>query len=219
MNLKAETIKKIEKGINKATMPETMPIKRGNLKIGKDTLIFNMSTAYKCPSAGLNLCKVRNICYALKAEAQYNKATPEYRQKQYLYWKQSDAEDILNDILRILEKERIKTEYIRFNEAGDFETTEDVNKLKRLARLLKNTEYGENIIIYGYTARKDLKKEIMDNKPSNLVINGSGFMLDNNFHVIKDTENYILETICPTTCETCNLCKEAKGDHIYIKKH
>jgi len=219
MNLKAETIKKIENSINKAILPEKMPIKRGNLKISKDTLIFSMSTAYHCPAAKKGLCKVRNICYGLKGEATYNRDTPKYHEKQHLYWKLRDAEDIFNDILDIVRNERIKTRYIRFNEVGDIEDTEDLEKLKKLAKLLENAYITQDIIIYGYTARYDMKKEIMTNKPKNLIINGSGFMLDNRFNAVDEIDDYIPETVCPGKCLNCKLCKEIKGMHIYIKKH
>ena len=219
MNLKAETIEKIEKSINKATLPETLPIKRGNKKIGKNTLIFNMSTAYNCESAKKGLCKVRDICYALKAEAQYNISAPKYRESQRLYYRLNSAHDIVLDILKKVQKEKIKTEYIRFNESGDFYDVEDVQKLKKIAELFKMTFSLYDIKIYGYTARYDLKDEIMKDKPDNLIINGSGFMLDNNFKVVDNTDNYIPESVCTGNCKECNLCKEIKGQHIYIQKH
>ena len=56
----------------------------GNLKVGKDTAIFNMTPAFRCPSEELGLCSIAKICYAKKAERMYPQVTP-YREKQEEY--------------------------------------------------------------------------------------------------------------------------------------
>ena len=53
--------------------------KRGNHKIGKDTLIFNMGPASLCPSKDRGLCQVAHKCYALRDERRYHHVVPQYR--------------------------------------------------------------------------------------------------------------------------------------------
>ena len=63
-------------------------IKKGNHKIGKDTLIFNMGPAKTCPSKALGLCQLQdtNKCYAHRAEVQYSKTVLYYRIRQMNLW-------------------------------------------------------------------------------------------------------------------------------------
>lgn len=49
----------------------------GNTKIPRSTLIVNLTSAEHCPSRALGLCKVENVCYALKCERIY----PNYKHK------------------------------------------------------------------------------------------------------------------------------------------
>ena len=66
-------------------------IQFGNTKLPKSTMIFNMGTAAKCPSKELGLCSVAGCCYAGKAETQYPKHVPAYRERQATYWLANDA--------------------------------------------------------------------------------------------------------------------------------
>ena len=182
----------------------------GNLKIGKNTLIFNITSAYNCPSDKLKLCGLSKVCYAKKAEKQYPKVK-QYRDDQEKLW---DLISVDVFVKTILEYKNIK--YIRFNESGDFRTQQDIEKIIDIANKL----YNNNIIIYFYTKRKDLdwSKALLI---PNLVITGSGFMLDNNFIVIESLKQFNpkKDVLCNRNCRYCDLCKNKLNNTIKILLH
>ena len=69
--------------------------------------------------------------------------------------------------------------------------------------------------MYGYTARSDLD---FSGFPKNTVVNGSGFMLDNNFSIVNEF-TAATRFHCPGDCRICNLCKENSHKLIEVKKH
>ena len=178
---------------------------KGNKKIGKDTLIINITSATDCPSKKKGLCKHCGKCYAMKAERIYPQVLP-YRRKQTKIFDQLKVFEYSQDLREIIGKRRIKTKYIRFSESGDFRNQKDVDKLFAIAKSLKDL----NIVIYGYTARKDLN---FDHRPANLVMNGSSFMIDNNF------TPYEKGKACKMNCRICNLCKTKGNKTINVKMH
>jgi len=178
----------------------------GNHKIGKDTLIFNMGPAQGCPSAARGLCQVpAGKCYALKAERCYPGCLP-YRKAQAKYWRNSEALDIAADVLTAIKKHKA-VKYIRVNEAGDFYDQNDVRKLCEVASRVPEA------VFYVYTARKDLRWPGW--QPGNLIANGSGFMLDNNFKY--EAEKF--DVVCPGDCRDCNVCKVPGKKTIKIEAH
>ena len=181
-------------------------LSNGNLKIGKDTLIFNMNPARYCPSDKLGLCKHSDICYAKKAEKMYKQVLP-YRIRQSKYWNNCTAEKFVSDLVNVINSKKTKIKYLRVSKSGDFNSQSDVNKLSDISDLLKGI-----IKVYTYTARKDLN---FDNISDNLTVNGSGFMVSNQFEVTtnKSTVN------CPANCRICNKCKFSTGKIIYALKH
>ena len=190
-------------------------VSNGNHKIGKDTLIINMNSATDCPSYKLGLCQVeRKQCYALKAERQYPSCLP-YRKEQTIIWENNSAVDIANAIIKIAKNKRKNIiKYVRFNEAGDFKGQADIVKMSKIADILKDIAIKGNIIkVYGYTARKDLN---FSNISDNMVVNGSNFMIHNNFVVVKQP---ISKIICKGNCRICNLCKVRTGKIIEVKLH
>lgn len=185
-----------------------MLVSNGNMKIGKDTLIFNIQSATDCISRKLGLCKVPDKCYAMKSERMYKQVLP-YRRRQEKEWDEKGFRQLATELKGTIERKRVnKIKYVRFNEAGDFRDQEDVKKLYAIAQLLPD------VIFYGYTARKDLD---WLNRPKNVIVNGSGFMVDNSFTVIK--KNEIDGIICPGNCRNCHLCKSQGGRDIKVKVH
>lgn len=180
----------------------------GNKKIGKDTLIFNMTPAKTCPAR--KVCYVRDKCYALKAERLYPSVMP-YRIRQRRYWRECTAINFVNRVKKIRKKKRRKIKYLRFNESGDFRNQKDVNKAIKIATLLKPL----GITTYMYTARKDLDYS----KRRSLVITGSNFMVDNNFKIMSEKELSKHKYKCKGNCRYCNLCKTKKRRVIGIKLH
>ena len=183
----------------------------GNKKIGNDTLIINLHTATDCPAK--DMCLVRDVCYAWSNE-RLRPTVLAFRSRQEKLWEAMPAEFFITELVK-LKKEWIR--YIRFQEAGDFASQEDVDKLTQIADGVKGYYH-----CYTYTARFDLD---YSNRGDNLLINGSYFMVDNSFIPFgKEPYELILQANpkvlrCPGDCRKCNLCKIAGHNEIYIQKH
>ncbi len=186
----------------------------GNLKIGKDTMILNMGSATDCPAMKLGLCPLPNPkdCYAMQPERSWPNVLP-YRRKQEEYWKETDERQISKDILALnmlLEK---PPKFFRFSEAHDFAEQYDVNKMRKITERINKS--NSPMKIYGYTARSDLD---LKGFPKNTVINGSGFMLDNNFTIVNEFSKDA-KFRCMGDCRVCNLCKTNSHKLIEVRKH
>ena len=185
-------------------------IKRGNAKICKDTLIFNMTSATDCISRALGLCQLENPnhCYALLAEKRFPDVLA-YRRRQAAIWDCESLYPLCHAVQSLLNKHP-DIKYFRFSESGDFRHQGDVDKLKTLARNFPQ------IVFYGYTARKDLS---FAGLPKNLVVNGSGWRRGrmNRFNAVKELTGK--NPVCSGDCRVCNLCKSAKGLTIENKMH
>ena len=83
-----------------------LEVSMGNLKIGKDTIIFNMGSATECPSRKNGMCKLGNKCYAIKAEISYPDCKP-YRDRQKSYWLNSDIGQIISDFQYMINRMNI----------------------------------------------------------------------------------------------------------------
>lgn len=62
-------------------------------------------------------------------------------------------------------------------------------------------------VLYTYTARPDLD---YTRRSENLVINGSGFMVDNEYKVVKAITGKG-DAVCRASCLGCMFCKEKGG--------
>lgn len=130
-------------------------VKLGNLKIDKNTMIFNMNAATDCPAYKHGYCTVGGICYARKAE-KFRPAVLDYRRMQEAIWKSNSQWELAAMFAGFVEekaKRGIKIEFFRYNESGDFHDLEDVEKLDTIAQRLRN-QFG--IMTFGYTACSDL---------------------------------------------------------------
>lgn len=203
----------------KKKMPLKLIYSIANSKLGDDTIIFNMGSAKDCASRKRGLCQVcvgGGKCYALKAETMYISDTSSAIRKRRLQgeqWNNFSLDELAKQFTEIAKSHK-KIKYLRINESGDFNSQEDVDKASLLADKLKDV-----VIVYMYTARKDLD---FSDISKNLVINGSGFMLDNEFRFIpkskfKDIKS--TDDICSGDCPNCSFCKEKKKRVIKIKEH
>lgn len=186
--------------------------KTGNLKIGYNTLIFNLGPAKKCISAKLGLCQLKNhkTCYAYRDECRYPTVL-KYRNRQLKYWDKSSVHQFILDVGTIIKKSRVKIKYLRFNESGDIRHLNDLHKINFIAKWLKR-EY--DITTYLYTARKDLINQLKQVK--NVIINGSGFMVHNNFTAVY---YFTGKNICPANCGSCTKCKTRNFKQIEVLIH
>jgi len=204
-------------------LPLKKLIRAGNLKIPKDTAIFNMSSATDCPSLALGLCKACvvnelmekvTVCYALKSERSCRPNVLPFRRRQDAYWNKVTAEEFVLQFLMINARKPKKFNKIRFNEAGDFHSEDCVKKADKIAKLLK----PHGVKCYCYTSRDDLEYHFV----RHLVINGSGFMLKgipNEFRMIEKLEDRPAGYAkCPEDCRKCDRCS-IKGKKTFVLKH
>ena len=199
-----------------------LKIANGNSKIGKDTLIMNITSATDCASAKLGLCKVADKCYALKPERMYPNCIPSRNEQTKAFDSLSAHEIALELIKKVKTREKRNAslwlrnkpmlpeiKYLRFSEAGDFRTQADIEKISTIADLLR--EY--NVRVYGYTARKDLT---FTGISDNMTVNGSGFMIHNNFKAVKKAKTKL---VCIGSCIRCKLCTVRHGETVEIVIH
>lgn len=166
--------------------------KLGNKKLGKDTIVFNMTSGHDCPSKGH--CECRTNCYATADEMLW-KTPLAYRRRQNAYWDKVTVDEFMRHV-------PIPTHF-RFSESGDFRSQKDVDKMVEIAKRLKE-ERG--VITYGYTNRYDLDFTELSKVA---VLNGHGFMLGNKTCVKDDVEPG--DRVCPGDCRYCDWCKVATG--------
>ena len=190
-----------------------MPFSRGNHKLPKSTYIINLGTSGMCPGRALRTCKCSDVCYAHKAETQYKEGTIAYRLLQTIRWRKLSAEQIAEQLLTKSNNSTIyKMKALRFNESGDVFDEEDIIKMSRIADILNE---HHDIKVYTYTSRNDLDWSI---KSDNLVVNGSGFMCDNQFQIVKEFDDD-MEYQCHGDCDVCDYCKLAENKIIYVEEH
>ena len=200
-----------------------LKVSKGNLKIGKDTLIFNMGSATDCPSLKLGYCKLGKKCYAYKAENMYPQVKP-YRDKQARYWKACFSNDFIVDFGNILKKypKALKDiKYLRLNESGDFYSQACIDKLSTISSYLKVLF---NITTYTYTARKDL-----DFSKAHFLVKGSSNNAGNNGKCIARPAAKLISgsniyyergkqyELCVGDCRECYLCKRKNNVDIVFK--
>lgn len=181
-------------------------------KIGNKKLpfaVYNIGSATDCTSAELGECKIVEIvgsmwgCYAFGAEA-LRKYPLWYRRRQEVMFTRLSAERLAE-----LMKEEIKdkTDVLRFNEAGEFRDTEDVEKVNKIAMYL--SYYG--ISTYTYSARKFDWENI---NRDHMTIIGSAQWLDGQYLGVKNAKEKqeelkkigIKSFLCPKDCRKCNAC-------------
>ncbi len=220
---------------------EKLKLAIGNTKIGYDTIIVNMGTAHNCPSAKLGLCNLAHkkyggdgSCYALKAEYLYPPSIT-FRAIQKIQFELWNSLKIADEIFEEVKKHpKTKIKYVRFNESGDFHSISQVIKAGEVARYVKEFCLMAGIPVikfYTYTHRSDIfsgesGKELLKKMPDNFTINGSNFMVHNNFKVMdiskkeRDSKEFGKFT-CKDDCRKCSLCKvrSKNGIEIIQAKH
>lgn len=182
----------------------------GNSKLPKTTAVFSLGSAKYCPSRQRGLCLIADVCYARKAEIQYERSLP-YRIRQLQIWDDCEAEEFAYRFLKSISKKRIVIDTLRFNESGDFRSNEDVRKMVIIANILKT----KGISTYVYTARKDLNL----NHLGSLVVNCSGFRVDgtNEFTAVKEFSGENIK--CLADCKKCRLCTVLHNKKIEVLIH
>ena len=193
----------------------------GNRKIPTTTLIFNMGSATTCPSDKLGLCPMGGMngdgsCYALKAECGIYPDTLPYRHRQESMWLNSSAEDIAEAINTAL-KRRPYLNAVRVNESGDFHSKACIDKLSKIASMVK-------VPVYSYTHRTDLfTKEVTKSLHKNLTMNFSeemSFEHDHNEFRVEDTVDPCVDSVpCPMDCKICSMCSTRAKRVVTVPRH
>lgn len=188
----------------------------GNKKLPKTTAIYNIGTWFLCEGRLKGFCELHEVCYAKSREIMGN--TIKSRLNNYYFWKTNDANTIARFISYSIQAKQFSKEdkinLLRFNEVGEFENQEDLEKMVEVSNIVYQQTGAKS---YTYTHNRELDFDI--DRP-NLTICGSGFMVDNQFTVIKP-ENYkrYVENHncfeCLQKCEMCNsICSQKLGIEI-----
>jgi len=191
-----------------------MRLQKGNRKLPKETLIWNLPAVKTCPNS-TDAC--RKHCYALKAERIYPQVLP-FRELNFKLSKDENFSEMIEQELATSNFEQI-----RLHESGDIYNQSYFNKWINIAKKIPQ-------IVYGYTKNINLD---LSKKPKNMIIiysddkqsvtikelkqkgfNGTARVTDNELHTK-------FETHCPSSCKTCNICytEPSKFKRIIFKKH
>jgi hypothetical protein len=180
--------------------------KNGNTKLPSSIAIWNMTSAHDCPSAKLGLCAAEKFgakCYAKKSEYAYHKEVLPHRRSQAKLWNELTAKEFVSQFLLLNSRKKKAFTAIRFSESGDFRNQADVDKVEKIASLLKRFK----IKCYTYTSRSDLDYS----KISSLILSGSGFKkkgINKVFQIIKNKKDKPKGySICKGDCKVCNRCR------------
>lgn len=190
----------------------------GNKKVPETTAIVNTTSWFLCPGRLKGFCELNEVCYDKYREVMGSVCKS--RLNHDLWWRTNDAQTIADFYIvsikaRNLKKPNQQVNLVRFQEVGDFRHIEDLNKMIDVSNIIFD-EIGINS--YTYTHNRDLPYNIL--KRPHLTINGSGFMIDNQFTVVppSDFERYAEEHDCykcPQKCELCNsICSLKLGIEI-----
>lgn len=182
-------------------------VKKGNKKpIPQFVWIASMESGTDCSSRKNGHCDIGENCYVLKYES--NKLmykTIERRRKDEEcidYLVENDLADELSDwlIKRNNSAKTFKLKFLRWNESGDCKSLEHFLFVEKVALKLFD-EIGAISVIY--THRRDLWEQFKKIRKSEhcLIVNGSGFMADNNFKAVKE---FTMENdVCSSNCVQC----------------
>ena len=198
-----------------------MHITFGNAKLPKTTCIVNLGTWFNCAGRKEKFCELCEKCYDKSPEVRFKQRTKD-RLEQEIYWRATDADTFASKLINKIEKYNEKTKYkinlIRWAEVGEIRNQEDLEKIIEVSNEV--FEYL-GIKSYIYTHNKNLNFNI--DRP-NLTINGSGFMIDNEYRVVKNKEQEYnnlsdlsnkRECICD--CTQCSYCSR-KDSFILIEE-
>ena len=190
----------------------------GNKKVPKTTAIVNTTSWFLCPGRLRGFCELHEVCYDKCREVMgsVNKS----RLNHDLWWRQNDADTIAQFYIYSIKAESLKhpeapINLVRFQEVGDFRSTADLTKMIDVSNLIYD---ALGINSYTYTHNRDIPYNCF--KRPHLTINGSGFMIDNQFTVVppSDYERYVESHNCfrcPQKCEMCNsICSQKLGIEI-----
>ncbi len=199
----------------RSTYSSIAPVKFGSRVYDDDVMVFNMGSATDCPVRAAGNCPVEKKgfhCYAYCAERRIP-STLEYRRRQERWWCRNGSLDLFAILVEVIARRRTPVKYLRFNEAGDFWSRDDINKLDYIAWELKH-HFG--ITTFGYTARRF---RIDTNPPLAFLCKGTEHNNGNNgrIQILRKGEappkGYF---VCPPkkNCSKCKICMEPNNVNV-----
>jgi hypothetical protein len=214
-------------------MPTRLEYSKGNVKV--PFAIVNFCSARECPSRKLGLCQCPKACYADKAERQYGSPLA-FRRRQASWWRKATVQDVLAlaDRLEVerarrashpvrmlktgkMSQRKATAKVLRFSEAGDFASQEQINLFAVLAdRLI----HRHGWTVYGYTARTDLDLtpllklgvKVNLSHDSNRYAQGT-----NRFKVVPEPTG--ANFVCQGNCRLCGVCRKSVGLTVEVVAH
>lgn len=182
-------------------------VKKGNHKpIPPFVYIGSMQSSTKCICrTELDCCEIGEDCYALGYESNpLMYKTVECRERDeecidYLVQNRMHRFFANELIKRSNNARKHKMKFFRWNESGDMKTLDHFLFVDEVADILYK-ELGVISVIY--THRKDLWDQFKNIRKSQaLIVNGSGFMADNNFVAVEEFTDG--NEHCNSNCVNC----------------
>lgn len=187
----------------------------GNLKLPKDTMIFNIPAVSTCP---FKTAFCTRSCYALKAERLY-KAVKPAREHNLRITKREDFTEVM---ALTIERHAHKIKRVRIHESGDFYRQSYLDAWFKVAKRFPG------ITFYAYTksfwldfsAKPDNFKLIASfdktTPPDRRALyEKSKRFFDNTFTVVERAAR----STCPADCSICDKCWTKKGLNITVNQH
>ena len=191
----------------------------GNKKVPDTTMIANTTSWFLCPGRLRSFCELKEVCYDKCREVMGSVCKS--RLNHDLWWRINEPDTIAQFYIYSIKTENMKrskdnqVNLVRFQEVGDFRTEEDFLKMVEVSNIIYD-KLGINSYTYTHNRNIDYKSI----KRPHLTINGSGFMIDNQFTVVPPAnyERYVEEHncfACPQKCALCNsICSQKLGIEI-----
>ena len=201
----------VTSGAEVVEVPYNYILTNSNSKID-NTAIINFEV--NCSSKKLGFCTNKKYCYSQRDQKRF---------------KANNYKIILNvALIKAIQKDNKEflkvVDYLKNFDLIRFNCNNDLNNINNLKFLIELAEKLPNIKIGGYTNRYDLIKDQQHlksfNTPNNLIINGSNYLLDNNFYCTINLKKYCnTNYYCLGSCKNCLKCYNKSNKTIYCLLH
>lgn len=177
----------------------------GNAKLPESTAIISCGTWFNCAGRKEGFCELSEICYDKCREVMSADIT-RFRLEEEIAFRSLNAEEITQQIIpqikaRNASKSKEGIKQVRWNEVGELRNQKDLEKVNAISNILYE-EFGIHSYIYTHNRYLDFSID----RP-HLTVLGSGFMVDNEYRVVKDKST--LDEVffeCNCDCTKCNIC-------------
>lgn len=188
---------------------EAVPRQRfsaGNGKLPATTAITNLGSWFNCPGRTRGYCEICDICYDKFREVMSYKVCKS-RLNHELWFRSNSAGVIADAIITEIKVHDLrnpdeKINLHRWAEVGEVRNQEELYKVNEISNQIYD-ELGVNSYIYVHNQDLDY-----DFYRPHLTVNGSNFMVDNEFRVIEpeDYEEFVEAHDCFECFGDCGAC-------------